>query len=179
MDQTPQTPPKVFVYIDGFNFFHGSLQDRAHRWLNLDALCRAASPEYDIKGIRYFTAIVKPTASDPQKQTRQYVYIRALETIPHLRITYGEFRDRKKTIAVYHRDCGKKFEHTFTVSKEKGSDANLATELLVDAFYNRYERAIVMTGDSDLAAPVRAVRTVFKKPVTVINPQGHESSART
>ena len=35
-------------------------------------------------------------------------------------------------------------------SEEKGSDVNIATYLLVDAFDDEYETAIIVTNDSDL-----------------------------
>ena len=40
-------------------------------------------------------------------------------------------------------------------SEEKGSDVNLATYLLVDAFDDDYEAAVVVSNDSDLAEPIR------------------------
>jgi len=54
---------------------------------------------------------------------------------------------------------------------EKGSDVNLASHLLHDGHLNRYEAAVVVSGDSDLLAPVRLVMEDLKKPVGVINPQ--------
>ncbi|HDH03569.1 MAG TPA: NYN domain-containing protein [Actinobacteria bacterium] len=44
-------------------------------------------------------------------------------------------------------------------TEEKGSDVNLATYLLLDAFKKRCDTAVVMTNDSDLAEPVRIART--------------------
>ena len=55
-------------------------------------------------------------------------------------------------------------------SEEKGSDVNLATYLLVDAFDDEYETAVVVTNDSDLAEPIRLVRQKFKKKVLVLHP---------
>ena len=53
-------------------------------------------------------------------------------------------------------------------SEEKGSDVNLATYLLVDAFDDDYEMAVVVTNDSDLAEPIRLVRQKFRKKVLVL-----------
>ena len=55
-------------------------------------------------------------------------------------------------------------------SEEKGSDVNIATYLLVDAFDNAYEAAVVVSNDSDLAEPIRLVRQNFKKKVLVLHP---------
>ncbi len=47
----------------------------------------------------------------------------------------------------------------------------LATQLLLDAFKDRFETAVIISGDSDLLAPIQAVMQEFKKPVGVLNPQ--------
>lgn len=56
-------------------------------------------------------------------------------------------------------------------TEEKGSDVNLATHLLVDAFDNAFECAVIVSGDSDLRAPVQIVANRFHKTVGVLNPQ--------
>ncbi|MEX0887074.1 MAG: NYN domain-containing protein [Phycisphaeraceae bacterium] len=58
---------------------------------------------------------------------------------------------------------------------EKGSDVNLAARLLHDAHMGYYDRAIVVTGDSDLAEPIRLVVNDIGKPVWVRNPRDHKS----
>lgn len=55
-------------------------------------------------------------------------------------------------------------------SEEKGSDVNLATQLLVDAFDDAFEQAVVISNDSDLVGPIRVVRAKFGKPVVVLFP---------
>jgi len=57
-------------------------------------------------------------------------------------------------------------------SEEKGSDVNIATYLLVDAFDDEYEAAVVVSNDSDLAEPIRRLRQRFRKRVLVLHPCG-------
>jgi len=52
-------------------------------------------------------------------------------------------------------------------SEEKGSDVNLASYLLLDAFENDYEAAIIVSNDSDLAEPISLVRKKLRKKVLV------------
>jgi len=61
-------------------------------------------------------------------------------------------------------------------TSEKGSDVNLATHLLHDAYRNKFEAAVLITGDSDLLEPVRIVSKEIKKVVGVICPQQHPSA---
>jgi uncharacterized LabA/DUF88 family protein len=56
-------------------------------------------------------------------------------------------------------------------TEEKGSDVNLATYLLLDAFNDDYDTAVVISNDSDLVHPIEVVIHDVGKPVGVINPQ--------
>lgn len=55
--------------------------------------------------------------------------------------------------------------------EEKGSDVNLASYLLVDAFDDEYDVAIVVPNDSDLAEPIRLVKSRLSKRVVLLNPR--------
>jgi hypothetical protein len=56
-------------------------------------------------------------------------------------------------------------------TEEKGSDVNLATYLLVDAFRDDAEAFAVVSNDSDLTEPIRIVRHELGKVVGLLNPQ--------
>ena len=62
-------------------------------------------------------------------------------------------------------------------TEEKGSDVNLATQLLHDAHTGSYDIAVVISNDSDLLEPIKIVRQQLKKTVGVLNPQRHPSRA--
>lgn len=57
------------------------------------------------------------------------------------------------------------------LNEEKGSDVNLATQLLLDAFDDNFDLAVVISNDSDLAWPILKVRQKFKKNVGVYKPE--------
>ena len=57
-------------------------------------------------------------------------------------------------------------------TEEKGSDVNLATCLLVDAYERDFDAAIIITDDSDLAEPINIVRRRLHYHVTVLSPRG-------
>jgi len=59
----------------------------------------------------------------------------------------------------------------WAISNEKQTDVNIATHLLVDAFNDKYDTAILISGDSDLVPPVKAVHNQFScKAVSVFFP---------
>jgi hypothetical protein len=61
-------------------------------------------------------------------------------------------------------------------TEEKGSDVNLATYLLLDAFRGDYEQAVVISNDSDLCEPISVVQHEFGLPVGVINPHARPAA---
>ena len=58
-------------------------------------------------------------------------------------------------------------------TEEKGSDVNIATHLVSDAYEDRYDTAVLITNDSDLLTPVKLVTERLGKKVGILNPQPH------
>ncbi len=160
----------TYVYVDGFNLYYGCLKDTPYRWLNISKLCTMLLPECNIKYIRYFTALVTPTPNDPQKLQRQLTLIRALKTISNLSVHYGYFL----THSVWRplANSPKKPPEMVKVldTKEKGSDVNLATYLLMDGFKKDYQMAIIISNDSDLTEPIKLTIEQLGLSVGVLHP---------
>ena len=158
------------VYVDGFNLCYGCLKGTPYKWLDLDAMCRRLLPKHELSRIRYFTAIISARPLDPSGPVRQQAYLRALATMPHVSIHLGHFLTShvRMPLAVPPARGPRTVEVIKT--EEKGSDVNLATYLLADAFRQDCEAAVVITNDSDLAEPIRMVRRELRLPVGVVNP---------
>ena len=54
--------------------------------------------------------------------------------------------------------------------EEKGSDVNLASHLLNDAWKNAFEAAVVISNDTDLITPIQMTSVERRKPVFVVCP---------
>jgi hypothetical protein len=160
------------VYVDGFNFYYGCVKQTAHRWLDLGALARTLLPTHQIHRIRYFTALVSviPGDGDGQQPNRQQAYIRALETIPGLSVHYGHYLSHEKSMPLAHPTATSGKFAKVIKTEEKGSDVNLATLLLLDAFKQDFEQALLITNDSDLALPVEMTRSQLNLPVGIAFP---------
>jgi hypothetical protein len=102
------------------------------------------------------------------------MYLRALRTVPNLSITYGHFLTHPVPMVLTDVTPIKKVWVDKT--EEKGSDVNLATHLVRDACRRRFETAVLITNDSDLAEPVRVVREDFGFPVGILNPHERHSA---
>ncbi len=163
------------IYIDGFNLYYLGVKDTPYKWLDVRAMCANILPaECVIDRLHYFTARVKSRPSDPGKAARQDFYLQALRTLPGMHIVEGKFLEHNVLMKLAPPAPG---FATVIKTEEKGSDVNLATQLLVDGFQDLYDVAAVVTNDSDLTSPIRAVRDILKRRVVVLSPnwrpQGH------
>lgn len=162
---------KTMVYVDGFNLYYGAVKDTPYKWLDLQALCKVMIPSNTVIGFKYFTARVQARPDDPSQPMRQLIYLRALQTLPNLQIIFGHYLSHVVSMPLVRPlPNGRRFIEVVK-TEEKGSDVNLATHLLMDAFDNAFECAVVISGDSDLKAPIHFVQSKFHKTVGVLNPQ--------
>ena len=82
---------RVRVYVDGFNLYYGALKGTPFKWLNLVALSeQVLPPGCTVDQVNYFTARVSG-ASNPGASARQHAYLRALRTLPQVRVLFGSF----------------------------------------------------------------------------------------
>jgi uncharacterized LabA/DUF88 family protein len=162
------------VYIDGFNLYYGCLKGTPNKWLDFAAFCEASfpPPRNTIHRIRYFTAHVRARPNDPHQPIRQQTYLRALRTIPHLTVHLGSYLEKPTRMPLHPPPATGPKTVQVMKSEEKGSDVNIATYLLIDAFDGDYDAAVIISNDSDLAEPIRLVRRKFGKPVMVLHPCG-------
>ena len=158
------------VYVDAFNLYYGCLKGTSYRWLDLGALCRRLLPKDRVNRIRYFTATVSARPDNPDAPQRQQVYLRALETIPGLSIHYGHYLSHVTRMPLARPRPGGARTVEVVKTEEKGSEVNLATFLLVDAFTRDCNVAVVISNDSDLKLPIEVVQRELGLRVGVVNP---------
>lgn len=160
------------VYVDGYNLYYACLKGSPYKWLNIHALCTALLPRNRIDKVRYFSAQVSARPHDPSQPQRQQTYFRALETVSEISIHLGHFLTHEVTMpdaAAWH--AGRYRAVRVIKTEEKGSDVNLATHLLVDAFDNRFDVAVIISNDSDLKEPIAQVRQRFGKKIGLLVPR--------
>ena len=168
---------KTNVYIDGFNLYYGCVKGTPYRWLDLGKLCSLLLPSEQINQIRYFTAKVRARNDDLSKPQRQQAYLRALGTIPNLSIHYGHFLSNTVRMPLAHPQVNGPRTVEVLKTEEKGSDVNLATYLLVDAFNKDCEKLVVLSNDSDLKTPIEYVRSQLGLCVGIFSPHKEKSYA--
>ena len=161
--------------------------------MDIEAWCEhfVRSPRQELVSVKYFTALVKNRPDKPGQRERQKEYLRALGTLPKAQTYYGHFLKRKairQLVKPPNRKRKKgggpqKSDPVFRevwIEEEKGSDVNLASQLLADGFRARYDVAFVVSNDGDLKMPIEIAREEFRASIIVINPHdGRRSMALT
>lgn len=159
---------RVVFYIDGFNLYFGlrSKYGRKYIWLNIEELSeRLLKPQQEIIEIKYFTARI---THNQNKSRRQNLYLDALETLSKVSIFYGQY-------LINEHECPHCL-HKEKIPTEKMTDVNIATHLLVDAFTDKYDVAILVSADSDLVGPIEQIKRLFpQKKVVIAFPPDRDS----
>ena len=162
---------RVTLYVDGFNLYHGLREKGWNRyyWLNPFKLGEnLLRPSQILSEVKYFTARISEVPHDPEKHRRQGVWLEAIEDSPKTQVFYGHFLFKRKSCF----KCGS----TWMAPEEKMTDVNIAVEMLRDAYENRFDLALVVSADSDLAPPIEAIRSRFpEKRVIVVFPPKRQS----
>lgn len=163
--------PRVCCYFDGFNLYHAIDElNRSHlKWVDLFALARTMLRQDEaLVSVKYFSAFAT-WLPGPYARHRQYVAaLEATGTVPIM----AHFKRKYRSC---HR-CG----HSWKAHEEKETDVRIALAVLGDGFDDLYDRAIVVSADSDLVPVVEHARNRFvDKTYYVATPPGQFSAARS
>jgi uncharacterized LabA/DUF88 family protein len=159
---------RTTFFIDGFNLYHAlNNNERLHRykWLNFSRLaqCYVSGKDF-IEDIYYFTALANWNTN---KMQRHKVLLQA-QRAQGVKVVYGMFKKVDRTCRLCHCE--------YQTYEEKMTDVNIAVYLLNHAFQDRYDRAILISGDTDLIPALETVQKTFpEKEVGVVIPIGRSS----
>jgi len=156
---------RTIVYIDGYNWYHAIFKHYPEwKWLNIQKLFETLRPHEDVHSVKFFTSIVDEGKPASPARDRQERYIAALRTLPKVTVILGKFQNREVT-------CRAACRLKYQVPEEKKTDVNIAVEILSDAFKDKCDTLILVSGDSDIQPPIEYVRTNYPtKRVTVYIP---------
>ncbi len=140
------TDERVMIYIDGNNLYH-SLKDHFGR-ANLDfsKFCGRLVGSRRLVRSYYYNAPVDQT-QESQRYREQQRFFRSIQRIPYMELRLGRLIYRGwPTHPPY----------------EKGVDVKLTTDMLVHAYRDNYDTAILVSGDTDYDAVLQAVKDLGK-----------------
>ena len=117
------------------------------KWLNLWSLSESLlRPGERLRQVNYYTAFATWL---PQAYATHRAYVKALRAVG-VNTVLGKFKDKY----VKRRKC----HEVFTTKEEKKTDVNIALGLVVDGLQDRYDRAILISADTDLVAATHEAR---------------------
>jgi hypothetical protein len=161
---------RVACYVDGFNLYHAidDLNKSHLKWVNLwelaASLCR---DKENLVKVAYFSAYATWL---PGPYARHREYVAALK-YNGVECHMARFSEKSAHCA----KCGA----TWKRHEEKETDVDFSLTLLEDAMDNVFDRAIIISADSDHVPSVRKVRQRFPgKQLFAATPPGRHGKAR-
>lgn len=154
---------RTVFFIDGFNVYHSLTHNPYYykfKWLNYKKLASLfVGAEDRVERILYFTAYAH---WNQDKERRHRVLVKALQA-NGVEVVFGKFKPKDKTCSL----C----KGTYRTYEEKMTDVNIAVHLFRAAVKNEFDKAILITGDTDLVPVVRSIREMFPaKKIGVVFP---------
>ena len=161
----PQPKKRCTIYVDAFNWYFGIFQHHpAWKWLNAQSFFEALRLDEEVVTVKLFTALVDPLKHVSTRRDRQKRYLKALGTLPKVKIILGKYQER--TVICKARDCMRRLE--YQVPEEKKTDVNMAVNLLEDAVRGLTDSMVIVSGDSDLEPAVEWVRRNYPHVKTTV-----------
>lgn len=139
---------RVYIYIDGSNLY-SNLKENGCGSMNFKFKEFAESfvAGRKLEGVRYYIGQIRPTEGDEKSQ----------ELHRHQQILFEKLKKAGFYIVRGRiRKIGK-------IHSEKGVDVRIAIDLIEGAYEDRYDEAILITSDGDLAPAVEMVVRKKKK----------------
>lgn len=163
-------PLRAAFYIDGFNLYHAinDLGDQSLKWCNLWALAELVMPKNseELVKVCFYSAFYP---GDEKKRWRHEQYRAALENAG-VTTVFGHYVHEDMDC----RGCGRRWQKP----TEKETDINLALGVVNDARLDVYDKAYIVTADSDHAATFSHVRACYPaKQIVTVAPPGRNFSA--
>ena len=137
----------------------------------------ATPPKIPAKLLLYAPLRANDSRYHPRVSTIVYI-VRALGTFPLIEIHEGHFVTRPTRMTLVNPPANGPRTVEVWKTEEKGSDVNIATYLLFDAFQKRCDTAVIISNDTTFLPmpnchrPSRPVRASYANPVLGRKTQG-------
>lgn len=135
---------RVMVFIDGSNFYHALKQKHGHARIDFAHMVEAlVGPDRDLVRVYYYNAPVN-AQEVPEQHRRQQRFLGAVRRLPYFEVKLGRLVRRPHGLV------------------EKGVDVRLATDMVAAGLRDRYDVAVLVSGDGDFADAVQVVKDAGK-----------------
>jgi len=141
---------RLAVFIDGSNFYFKlkSLEIKNLSRFNFRGLIDWLARNREIVSVGYYIGVVRAKTNDEKGQKMRQAQINLFN-----------FLGSKQQKITVHRGYLMKNDGVF---HEKGVDVKIATDLLVGAYENLYDEALIISSDTDLIPAMEKVKQLGK-----------------
>ena len=142
---------RVAIYIDGSNFYYKLRESEIFNitYFDYQGLAKWLAGDRKIISKRYYVGVVRAGEKDKKGQSLRRNQVRLFN---HLSSKIQNFIIKRgylmKNDSVYH---------------EKGVDVKIAVDLLVGAYENMYDTAILISSDTDLIPAIQKIKHLGKE----------------
>ena len=141
---------KVIIFVDGSNFYHGIKKEIANPalWVDYLQLFQILAEDRQLKHIYYYSSPVNRDAFGEQAYQNQQKFFSRIKKCRDLTLKLGRLEKRIKD--------------GVTTFVEKGVDVSIAVDMISMAYENRFDTAILVSGDGDFAVAISEVQKLGK-----------------
>lgn len=144
------------IFIDGSNVYFDYKKVSNGKSIDIEKYIESIKtlfPAVEIRRTYYFTS----------ESTNNQGFLQTINRIPYVEVVRG--RLQAKTISLDNHNilcpqCNSKISQSFSVQIDKGTDVNIAVEMLKHAYNKSYDVAILASRDADFAGVVRIIKDI-------------------
>ena len=133
---------RVMIFIDGSNLYHSLKNHFGRMDLDIGKFCQKLLRRRRLVRIYYYNAKVGQK-QEPELYKQQQDFFAGINAIPYTELRLGRLvYTNWPSVPPY----------------EKGTDVQLATDMITHSYKSNYDVAILVAGDNDFAGAVQAVK---------------------
>ncbi len=137
---------RVMIFIDGSNLYHSLKNHFGRTDLDIGKFTQRLLARRRLTRIYYYNAKVG-FKEEPERYKKQQAFFTGVNAIPYTELRLGRL--------VYNNWPN-------VPPYEKGTDVQLATDMLTHSFRDNYDVAILVAGDTDFVGALQAVKDTGK-----------------
>ena len=143
---------KISIYIDGANFVYGikTVNSRYNDFMfDIEKLAKEICKRNELVKINYYNASLKRKLNINKWERQQKLFDR-LRKLKNFEVILCKRQKKLNNLD----------EEFYSI---KGDDIHLAIDMIMDATKDKYDKAVLISGDGDFAPLLRAIKTLKKE----------------
>lgn len=148
---------KGMLFIDGGNMFVDYLTQTGKR---VDVAKYINYVKSKFKYVDFVRTYYFATETDANK-----ALLHQINRFPYCQVITGRLQSKSISINETHGltcECGKMITGKISTNIDKGTDVNIAVEMLKHAYMNSYDTAVLVSRDADFSSVVRIIKNLGK-----------------